>query len=113
MIDFEGFERVEDVERLAGVELRVPEEELTALEPGLFYHHQLVGCVVEMPDGAVVGTVSRIEGGLGGSRLVVDGRRGEILVPLATEICVDIDVGAKRIRIEPPEGLLDLNVSRR
>jgi 16S rRNA processing protein RimM len=113
VIGFERFERVEDVERLAGVELRVPEEELTALEPGLFYHHQLVGCVVEMPDGAVVGTVSRIEGGLGGSRLVVDGRRGEILVPLATEICVDIDVGAKRIRIEPPEGLLDLNVSRR
>ena len=113
VIGFEGFARIEDVERLVGLELRVPEEELQALEPGLFYHHQLVGCRVETPDGAVVGEVSRIEGGIGGSRLVVDGERGEILVPLASEICVDIDVAAKRIRIEPPEGLLDLNVSRR
>jgi len=113
VIGFEGFASIEEVERLAGLELRVPEEELTALGPGLFYHHQLVGCVVEMPDGSVVGKVSRIEGGLGGSRLVVDGQDGEILVPLATEICVDIDVAAKRIRIQPPEGLLDLNRSRR
>jgi 16S rRNA processing protein RimM len=113
VVGFEGFERIEDVERLAGLELRIPEEELTELEPGLFYHHQLVGCVVEMPDGLVVGTVSRIEGGLGGSRLVVDGQHGEILVPLATEICVEIDIAARRIRIQPPEGLLDLNVTRR
>jgi hypothetical protein len=30
-------------------------------------------------------------------------------VPLATAICVEIDVAAKRIRIDPPEGLLNLN----
>src|SRR5687767_10412471 len=42
VIGFEGFARIEDVERLVGLELRVPEEELQALEPGLFYHHQLV-----------------------------------------------------------------------
>src|SRR2546427_4397187 len=113
VIGFEGFASIEDVERLAGLELRVPEEELTALEPALFYHHQLVGGVVEMPDRAVVGQASRSEGGDGGRRLVVDGEQGKILGPLATEICVDIDVAAKRIRIEPPEGLLDLNVSRR
>jgi ribosomal 30S subunit maturation factor RimM len=43
----------------------------------------------------------------------VDGQHGEILVPLATEICVEIDIAARRIRIQPPEGLLDLNVTRR
>jgi 16S rRNA processing protein RimM len=111
VVGFEGFRRIEDAERLAGLELRVPEEELQSLEPGMFYHHQLVGCVVETPDGGVVGEVSRVEGGLGGSRLVVNGREGEILIPLAAEICVHIDVAAKRIRIQPPEGLLDLNVS--
>jgi 16S rRNA processing protein RimM len=110
VIGFEGFGRIEDVERLAGLELRVPEEDLQVLEPGQFYHHQLVGCTVVTPDGAVVGEVSRVEGGTGGSRLVVDGSRGEILVPLAAEICVDIDVSAKRIRIEPPDGLLELNL---
>src|SRR2546428_3348444 len=42
VIGFEGFERVEDVERLAGLEVRGPEEELTGLEPGLFYPPQPV-----------------------------------------------------------------------
>jgi 16S rRNA processing protein RimM len=112
VIGFEGFARIEDAERLAGQELRVPEEALQALEPGRYYHHQLVGCVVETRDGDRVGQVERVEGGAGGSRLVVSGGRGEILVPLATEICIDVDVPAKRIRIDPPEGLLDLNEVR-
>jgi 16S rRNA processing protein RimM len=113
IVGFERFERVEDVERLAGQELRVPEEMLQELEPGIFYHHQLVGCAVETLTGESIGDVERVEGGTGGSRLVVGGRHGEILVPLATAICVDIDVEGKRIRIDPPDGLLDLNEVRR
>jgi 16S rRNA processing protein RimM len=109
IVGFEGFERIEDVERLAGVELRVPEEALQSLEAGTYYQHQLVGCVVETSAGECVGTVARVDGGAGGSLLVIDGPRGEILVPLARDICVDVDVAAKRIRIEPPAGLLELN----
>ena len=46
----------------------------------------------------------KVEGGAGSVRLVVSGARGEILIPLAMDICTDIDVGARRIRIDPPEG---------
>jgi 16S rRNA processing protein RimM len=113
VIAFEGRLTREDVEPLAGLELRVPEDALHRLEPGHFYEHQLVGCVVETVRGDVVGPVLRIEGGAGGSRLVVDGERSEVQIPLAVDICVDIDIVAKRIRIEPPEGLIDLNETRR
>ena len=109
VVAFEGMTRVEDAERLAGRELRVPEELLQPLEAGTFYQHQLVGCAVETASGEIVGTVKRVEGGLGGSRLIVDGARGEIQIPLAVEICTAVDVAAKRIRIEPPSGLLELN----
>jgi 16S rRNA processing protein RimM len=112
VIGFEGFARVEDVETLAGLELRVPEDQLQPLEPGTFYHHQLIGCAVELVDGTVVGEVAGVEGGIGGSRLVIAGPTGEILVPLTSAICVDIDVAARRIRIDPPEGLLELNETR-
>jgi 16S rRNA processing protein RimM len=110
VIAFQGMSRREDVEPLAGLELRVPEETLRPLEPGRYYEHQLVGCIVETVDGTVLGPVVRVEGGPGGSRLAVDRTGEEILIPLAVEICVEIDVAAGRIRIEPPEGLLDLNV---
>jgi 16S rRNA processing protein RimM len=112
VIGFEGLSSVEAVERLAGLELRVPEASLQPLEPGRYYEHQLVGCAVEDAAGGGVGTVVRVEGGAGGSRLVVEGPRGEILVPLAVDICVEVDVGSRRIRIDPPEGLLELNEVR-
>jgi len=109
VVGFEGFSRVEDVERLAGLELRVPEETLQRLPPGTYYEHQFVGCSIETVAGEVVGTVAAVEGGAGATRLVMNGPRGEILIPLAVDICVEIDVGSKRIRINPPEGLLELN----
>lgn len=109
VIGLEGFSSIEDVQRLAGLELRVPEGELQPLEAGMYYHHQLIGCAVETVAGERVGEVVRVNGGAAGSLLEVDGPRGEVLIPLAVEICVEIDVEQKRIRIAPPEGLLDVN----
>jgi 16S rRNA processing protein RimM len=104
-----GVETIDAAERLAGLELRIPAEKLAALPPGTFYHHDLVGCRVETGSGTPVGVVEGVEGTLGGSRLVVAGAGGEILIPLAVGICTTIDVDGKRIVIDPPEGLLDLN----
>jgi ribosomal 30S subunit maturation factor RimM len=41
---------------------------------------------------------------------VVDSMRGELLIPLAQEICVNVDVGERRIDVVLPEGLRDLNL---
>ena len=109
VIGIEGVATMNDAEKLAGLELRVPVEELATLPEGTFYHHDLVGCQVVTGSGATVGTVEGVEGTATGSRLVVAGAKGEILIPLANEICRAIDVAGKRIVIEPPEGLLDLN----
>jgi 16S rRNA processing protein RimM len=109
VIGLAGIETIGAAEALAGLELRIPPERLAALPPGAFYHHDLVGCRVETRTGATVGTVEAVEGTPGASRLVVAGTAGEILIPLATEICTTIDVRARRIVIDPPAGLLDLN----
>jgi 16S rRNA processing protein RimM len=98
-----------DAGALAGLELRVPVEELEPLPEGTFYHHDLVGCQVVTGGGDAVGTVEGVEGSVAGSRLVVAGARGEILIPLASDICRTIDVQGRKIVIDPPEGLLDLN----
>ena len=113
IVAFDGMTRIEDVEPLAGRELRIPEGSLQPLEPGRYYEHQLVGCVVETSDGTGVGPVIRIEGGAGASRLVIEGQRGEIQVPMVEGICAEIDIAARRIRIDPPEGLLELNETKR
>jgi 16S rRNA processing protein RimM len=109
LVAFEGVDRVEDAEALGRGELKVPAGDLAALPPGHFYLHDLVGCAVTTVDGEPVGPVVRVEGGGSVGLLVVRGRRGEILVPMAEEICVKIDVAARRIVLAPPEGLLELN----
>ena len=38
---------------------------------------------------------------------------GEVLVPLAAEICRSVDTAGKRIVIDPPEGLLEVNEARK
>jgi 16S rRNA processing protein RimM len=111
VIGFEGFTTVEDVERLAGRELRVPEDTLQPLPDGAYYVHDLVGCVVETVSGERVGPVQRVDGGAGASVLSVAGACGEVLVPLAADICTEIDIAARRIRINPPGGLLELNAN--
>jgi 16S rRNA processing protein RimM len=112
VVGFTGFGRIEDVEPLAGLELRVAEGALQVLESGAYYQHQLVGCAVETTAGEHVGEVARVDGGAAGSLLAVHGARGEILIPFAVDICVEVDVAGRRIRIDPPKGLLDLNVGR-
>jgi 16S rRNA processing protein RimM len=87
----------------------VPRDWLAPLPAATFYRHDLIGCAVFTADGDRVGDVSGVEGTMTGSRLIVDGPRGEILIPMAAEICTAIDVAAKRIVIDAPEGLLDLN----
>jgi 16S rRNA processing protein RimM len=109
IVGLEGIETMNEAEELAGLELRVPASELEALPPGMYYRHDLVGCRVETTGGEVVGDVTAVEGDMGSSRLVLRSASGEVLVPLVQAICVDIDTAARRIVIDPPEGLLDVN----
>jgi 16S rRNA processing protein RimM len=113
VIGLEGVADVDAARELAGLEFRVPLEDLAALPDGMFYRHDLVGCAVETTDGSLVGQVAEVEGDVGNSRLVVQRDAGELLIPLTLAICTTIDPAARRIVIAPPAGLIELNERRR
>lgn len=112
VLGFDGIHTMDAARALSGLELRVRVESLAVLPSGAFYRHDLVGCVVVTSQGTSIGVVREVEGSMSGSRLVVDTPGGEVLVPLAAEICTQVDLGAKRVVIDPPEGLLELNDRR-
>jgi len=112
VVRFDGYESIEQAEALAGIELRIDAADLQPLPPGMYYHHDLIGCLVETADGMAIGTVSSVDGAGVTSRLVVEGPSGEQLIPLAVDICRTIDPAQRRIVIDAPDGLLDLNVGR-
>lgn len=112
VIGLDGVATMNDAVALAGCELRVPTADLEPLPGGSYYHHDLVGCAVETAAGERIGPVTKVEGLPGGSRLVIEGASGEVLIPLVAGICVSIDIVARVIVVDPPEGLLELNTRR-
>jgi 16S rRNA processing protein RimM len=112
VVGFDGFDAIEQVGALVGRELRIEAADLQPLPAGMFYHHDLVGCRVETTQGAHVGAVTKVDGSGDATRLVVDGASGELLIPLAVDICRTIDPGGRRIVIDALDGLLDLNIGR-
>jgi len=109
ILKFRGIDTISDAEGLVGAEVRIPLAERAALEPDEYYQSDLVGCAVFSRDGAPIGRVTAFdESGGGAGLLVVD---GGLLIPFARDICIEIDPAARRIVVELPDGLKDLNPS--
>jgi 16S rRNA processing protein RimM len=106
LVKFAGSETREDAERLRG-NLFVPEGEVRELGPGEFWPHDLVGCTVNLPDGDEVGTITAVTEGPAQDLLTVATPKGDRLIPLVAAIVLKVDIEAKRVMIDPPEGLLD------
>ena len=106
---FRGVDSISDAELLSGLEVRVPLAERTPLEAGEFFQSDLIGCeVVDHASGQRIGSVTDWDDGGGTGLLVID---GDLLIPFVRAICVEIDPAAKRIAVELPPGLKDLNRS--
>jgi 16S rRNA processing protein RimM len=109
IVRFEGFGSIEAVEPLGGASLWIRADSRPPLPEGHYYHDALIGCAVETIAGQVVGQVTRIDAFGSAPLLVVTDGRHDVLIPLAEAICVRIDPAARRIVIDPPDGLLDVN----
>lgn len=114
---FDGVESISDAETLRGREVQVPLAERAPAGEGRHYIADLIGCAIWEPGSAApLGTVQEVQHGaeapgstVGSWILVVVTPRGELLIPLAAEICIHIDTAGRRIEVRLPEGLRDLN----
>ena len=80
------------------------------LARGEYFDDDLVGCALVAPDGTILGTVAAVEHYPAQDVLSIalpnrQAQRG--LIPLVRAFVKRIDVGAKRIEVELPPGLLD------
>jgi 16S rRNA processing protein RimM len=104
---FVGIDNITEAEKLRGAEVRVPWSERTLLEPGEYFQSDLLGCeVVDRRSGVSLGRVTGWDDAGGAGLLVLE---GGALIPFARSICVDIDPARKRIAVDLPEGLKELN----
>lgn len=114
IIKFHGVDSIGEAERLRGAEIRIPWSERPALPAGEYYHADLIGCeVIDRRTGERIGLVAGWDdaGGAGLLEVRATPSGEEILIPFAASICVEIDLAARRIVVDLPEGLRDLNRS--
>jgi 16S rRNA processing protein RimM len=131
VLHFDGVNSISEAEKFRGLEVLLPFELRVTLPAGQYFVSDLMGCSVfenpvasavvasspcslaEAP--ALLGTVRDVqfpgEEFPGTPILEVETSRGEILIPLAVDICTKIDTAARRIDVVLPEGLRDLNQS--
>ncbi len=125
---FEGVNSIDDAEKLRGLEIQIPLDQRISLPAGKYFVTDLIGCsVFELPAVApevssspcslagvptLLGTVRDVyfpgESQPGTPLLSVDTASGELLIPLAEDICKRIDVTARRIEVSLPKGLRNL-----
>lgn len=107
VLKFRGVDTMSDAGRLTGCEVRVPLGERVPLEAGEYYESELIGCeVIEREGGASLGRVTAFEDAGGSGVLEVE---GGLLIPFVRGICVAIEPQARRIVVDLPAGLKELN----
>ena len=110
ILKLSGCDSVEAAGEFTGYEFCVSEADRVPLADDEYYDFDLEGCAVQLTTGQNIGIVQSILK-TGGTEILVVGKadKTEVLIPLAEAIVVEIDTAAKRIVVDPPEGLLELS----
>ncbi len=104
-VKIEGVADRTAAEALVGAEVLARREDLGDPGEGRHYWADLEGLPVVTVAGEAVGSVTGLYATGGVDVLVVNGDKGEKLIPLAPY--VEVDREGRRIVVDPPEGLLD------
>lgn len=102
LVRLTGVHSLADADELAGADILAPDDRYEDEE------EDLTGWTVLDADGTKAGVVTAHEDIPGNPCLWVDTGRGEVLIPLREELLVEADPEKQTLRMEIPEGLLDL-----
>ncbi|HZI65970.1 MAG TPA: ribosome maturation factor RimM [Thermoanaerobaculia bacterium] len=109
LVRFDGVDDGEAARSLAGGDLMVPDEAATAVPDDYFYAHEVEGWRCEDAAGHELGKAVEIARTAGGAMLLLDSGGAEpVAIPFVRPIVVSVDRDARRIVLDPPEGLLEL-----
>jgi 16S rRNA processing protein RimM len=108
LVSFDGVRDREGAEIIRGRYLFTEASAVAPLAENELFYHQLLGMEVVTKDGELVGEVAEVYELRPADLLEVHGPKGEVMIPFLSHIVVEIDAAARRLVIDPPEGLLDL-----
>ena len=109
ILKFRGIDSISGAEALIGCELQVPREQRAELGPGWNYVSDLVGCTV-LDGEREIGIVRHLQFGAGeAALLIVQAGTRQYEIPYAEAYLKSLDLEHREIRMQLPEGLLELD----
>lgn len=108
LVRLEGVDEINAAKKFIGSIVSVAESDLAPLKADEYYYYQVVGLEVFAATGARLGVITKLMSTPAGDLYVVEGGDKEHLIPVTKEIIAKIDFDARRVIIDPPEGLLEL-----
>ncbi len=103
----DGITTKEQADATAGTKLYAQRDQLPSLPDDEYYHADLIGLAVHDTGGTQLGTVKDVmnNGSDDLLELIVPGKSDTVLVPFTRAVVPTVDLAAKRIIADPPEGL--------
>ena len=112
LLRLEGLVSRRQAAQLAGRWLTIPAAETPPLPEGEYFHHQLIGMTVRTAAGETLGQIREIlETGsndvyiVGNASSRVSASSGELLLPATAQVVRQVDVAARLMVVELPDGL--------
>ncbi|KIL44863.1 ribosome maturation factor RimM [Jeotgalibacillus soli] len=107
LLQFEGYDNVNQVEPFREGMLKITEEQMGTLDDHEFYYHEIISCLVVTTEGEEIGEIKEILSPGANDVWVVKGKDGkEVLIPYIESVVKKVDVDKKVVTIEVIEGLL-------
>jgi 16S rRNA processing protein RimM len=108
VITFQDINSIEKAEILSQIEIYLPMSDLPPLSGKQFYYHEVKGFKVTDKNHGILGEISQVLEYPNQAVFQIFKNEKEILIPINSEIILQVDRQKKEIHIEAPEGLIEI-----
>ncbi len=107
-VKFQGVDTEQNARSLIKKKVYLPETELKELDQSSFYDHEVIGYSIEDIVKGPIGKVTGVADLKLNPLLIIDFNGKEILLPLFDGLIVNVDRESNQLKVNAPEGLIDL-----
>jgi len=108
-IRFEDVKNEADADAILKTDVYLPLSLLPKLTGNQFYFHEIIGFMLEDVNFGEIGIISSINDKTAQDLFVIEKEDTEILIPMIDDFIQKIDRENKKVIVETPEGLIEMN----
>lgn len=110
-VQFEDMYSEADAVTILKTDVYLPSNLLPKLTGNKYYYHEVIGFILEDVNFGIVGEITSINDSTAQALFVVEKEDTEILIPMIDDFIQKIDRKNKKVVVETPEGLIEMNMS--